>query len=95
MSTYLAEYGEATVLHVEGRSVRVARVRPRGVAGGGQRHVPHADGVEGAQHRQGSAQRVAALDSGEGAQLLVLVCLNNVCRGLDGVRKQIKPLNVD
>lgn len=35
MTTYLAEYGEAAVLHVEGRRVRITRVRPGGVTRGG------------------------------------------------------------
>lgn len=65
--TYLAKYSESAVLHVEGWRVRVARVGPRRMACGCQRHIPHSNGVQGAQHSQRATQRVAALDAGQRA----------------------------
>lgn len=46
---------------VEFGSIRVTGVGPRSVAGGGEGHVTDADRVEGSQHAQGAAQRVAPL----------------------------------
>lgn len=77
--TYLAEYGEATVLHIEGWRICRTGIGPRGVAGRGERHVPHSDRIQGAQHGQRAAQRVSALDAGQRAELLVLMRLNDVC----------------
>lgn len=80
-ATYLAVLGEATVFGVEFRRVRTARVGPRGVARRRQGHVAHAQRIEHAQHAQRAANRVAALDAGKRAQLLVLVRFDDVCNG--------------
>lgn len=53
------------------------RVGPRGIARVRQREVAHAQIVKYAQHGHGVADRVAAFDSNQARNAIVVVCLKN------------------
>lgn len=73
---------------IELGSVRITGVRPGSVAGRGEGHVANADRVEGPQHAQRAAERVAALDARQRAQLVALVRLHDFCKAMANRGKQ-------
>lgn len=78
---YLPKWRKSAVSRKLGDMFQGRRVGPRGIARVRQRQVSHAQVVKNAQHGEGVADRVAAFDSNQSRNTIVVVRFQNFWGG--------------